>query len=133
MSLANRDSQILDVIKQCGRLIRSVMRAGRASGISSGEAFASRIAMTNKSQIIRFKQHLLIPIVCTLAYWYWESKAEGNIRVDLIVVYPVLFTAYVVSLWGKLRFWSVLVAALLMILNFTFFAFSYDLFDKHPG
>jgi len=27
----------------------------------------------------------------TLAYWVWESRAAGNIRVDLLLIYPLLF------------------------------------------
>ena len=84
----------------------------------------------NKKQI---KPYVLIPIVITLLYWYWESIASGNIRVDLLFIYPALFIAYIVALWKKFRIYSVLISMLIMSLNYAFFLISYDLFDKYPG
>ena len=69
----------------------------------------------------------------TALYWYWESFAEGNIRIDLLVLYPALTAIYLAILWPTLRWKGVALSAVLMIVNFGFFLISYDLFDKHPG
>jgi hypothetical protein len=69
----------------------------------------------------------------TLAYWFWESKASGNIRVDLILIYPLLFVGYLILLWRRIRWWALLVTLVLMALNFGFFINSYEWFDKNPG
>ena len=76
---------------------------------------------------------IVIIIVFTLLYWYWESIAEGNLRIDLFIIYPVLFAIYSKSLWRKYGFYSLLISTLIMILNIVFFAYSYELFDKYPG
>jgi hypothetical protein len=82
----------------------------------------------------------------TLLYWYWESSAEGNIRVDLLVIYPTLFLIYLSVLFVLLArkkfgfisslsaiLFSILGAAALMGINYLFLMISYDLFDKNPG
>ena len=69
----------------------------------------------------------------TAIYWLWESRAEGNIRVDLLLIYPVLIAAYLKSFWPRFRFYSILITLGLMALNFCFFVISYDLFNKSPG
>jgi hypothetical protein len=69
----------------------------------------------------------------TGAYWLWESQAEGNIRVDLLLIYPLLFAAYVFFLWGRIKWLSVPAAFALMAVNFGFFAMSYEWFGKYPG
>lgn len=76
---------------------------------------------------------VVLTIALTALYWFWEARAEGNIRVDLLLIYPLLFTCYAVSLWPKLRFWSLLAAFGLMAINFGFFVMSYSWFDKNPG
>ena len=75
----------------------------------------------------------MLPLIATALYWAWESQAEGNIRVDLLLIYPLLFCMYVVSLWSRFRLWSVLIAIAGMALNVAYFALSYRLFDKNPG
>ena len=75
----------------------------------------------------------LVAIVFTGAYWFWESKASGNIRVDLLVIYPLLFLSYVVLFWHKIRWWSFLLALLISCINFYFFSQSYSWFGKYPG
>jgi len=72
-------------------------------------------------------------IISTIAYWGWESQASGNIRVDLLLIYPLLFCGYIYFLWPRLRWLSILVSLLLMVFNFAFFANSYSWFDKHLG
>ena len=72
-------------------------------------------------------------IISTLAYWGWESQASGNIRVDLLLIYPLLFCGYIYFLWPRLRWFSILVSLLLMALNFAFFANSYTWFHKKLG
>ncbi len=69
----------------------------------------------------------------TLAYWTWEAQAHGNIRVDLILLYPLMFGSYIMFFWHMLRWRSLLPALALMALNFGFFAMSYSWFDKYPG
>lgn len=69
----------------------------------------------------------------TLLYWFWESKVGGNIRVDLLIIYPLLFCIYTRVLWNEYRRHAVLIASILMIINFLFFIFSYSLFSKNPG
>ena len=76
---------------------------------------------------------VIVLIVLTLLYWLWESQAEGNIRVDLLIIYPILLTLYIFLLWRKFRFYSILMALFLMALNILFFVFSYDVFDKYSG
>lgn len=72
-------------------------------------------------------------LVVTLAYWAWESHAEGNIRVDLLLIYPLLSAIYVIALWKKFRWWSLGIAALFMAANTAFFVYAPVWFDKHPG
>jgi len=69
----------------------------------------------------------------TLGYWAWESYASGNIRVDLLLIYPLLFGGYVYLLWRRLRWWSFAISLALMALNFGFFIKSYSWFQKYPG
>ena len=69
----------------------------------------------------------------TLGYWAWESCASGNIRVDLLLIYPLLFIGYIYLLWHRIRWWAIAVSALLMIMNYGFFAKSYSWFHKYPG
>lgn len=79
------------------------------------------------------KGYVLIPVVVTLLYWFWESRAAGNIRVDLLFIYPALFAIYIAALWRRFRFYSVIIAAVIMGINYAFALLSYDLFDKYPG
>jgi len=79
------------------------------------------------------KKSLAIVIISTLLYWFWESQAEGNIRIDLLIIYPVLFLIYLVSLWGRFRFLSIPIGFFLMLINIGFFMISYDLFNKNLG
>ncbi|SMP75936.1 hypothetical protein SAMN06265222_12049 [Neorhodopirellula lusitana] len=70
--------------------------------------------------------------VSTLLYWIWESRTGGNIRIDLVLFYPLLFGIYLYSL-QRLRWVSGLIALGLMVLNFFYFIFSYSLFDLPTG
>ena len=79
------------------------------------------------------RRGLLVAAVLTGLYWVWESQAAGNIRVDLLVIYPALLACYLYFLWPRFRFWSLLIAAILMIANFAFFVSSYRIFGKNPG
>jgi len=72
-------------------------------------------------------------IVSTLVYWLWESRTAGNIRLDLLLIYPILFLGYTYWLWARFRWWSVIISFLFMGLNFGFFVVSYSWFDKNPG
>ncbi|HEX9657045.1 MAG TPA: hypothetical protein VGB89_09075 [Bacteroidota bacterium] len=72
-------------------------------------------------------------ILTTLAYWAWETQASGNIRVDLLLIYPLLFLVYILFLWRRFRWRSVLLSLLLMGVNFVFFVLSYSWFHKNPG
>ena len=76
---------------------------------------------------------VLAVVMVTALYWVWESRASGSIRVDLALIYPVLFCSYAVMLWSRFRFWSIAIAGLLMLINFSYFVISYRLFDKNPG
>jgi hypothetical protein len=69
----------------------------------------------------------------TLAYWTWEAQAAGNIRADLILLYPFLFGSYLMFFWRMLK-WKALIPALaLMAANVGFFIMSYSWFGKYPG
>lgn len=78
-------------------------------------------------------QSLIAVIVLTLVYWGWESRAAGNIRVDLLLIYPFLFFAYIYFLWPRFRWLAVVFSFLLMAINFGFFVMSYSWFHKYPG
>jgi hypothetical protein len=75
----------------------------------------------------------LVAVTMTALYWIWESRASGNIRVDLGLIYPILFCSYMVTLWSRFGFWSVPIAFSLMVINFVYFVISYSFFDKNPG
>ena len=72
-------------------------------------------------------------LVLTLGYWVWESRASGHIRVDLLLIYPVLFYAYILFLWDRLKGISIIASVLLMAVNYGFFVMSYSWFHKYPG
>lgn len=72
-------------------------------------------------------------LLLTLAYWIWESRASGNIRVDLILIYPLLFLGYTYFLWRRFRWFSIALSLLLMGINFGYFVMSYSWFHKYPG
>ncbi|MEM6692797.1 MAG: hypothetical protein AAF664_25440 [Planctomycetota bacterium] len=61
-----------------------------------------------------------IGIICSslmkLLYWAWESQAGGNIRVDLVFGYALLFGLYVYFL-PRLGWASVALAFALMLAN----------------
>ncbi len=66
-------------------------------------------------------------ISITLLYWYWEAIAEGDIRIDLLVIYPAIFVSYLVSLWKKYGYYSILISTNMMLINIVYFILSYDL------
>ena len=72
-------------------------------------------------------------LVLTLGYWAWESRVAGNIRVDLLALYPILFFAYISLLWPRLKWLAIVAALLLMAVNIGFFIMSYSWFHKSPG
>ena len=72
-------------------------------------------------------------MVATLAYWGWESRAAGNIRIDLLLIYPFLFFYYLRVLWPRFRWFSAVISLCLMALNLIFFVLSYSLFHKNVG
>ncbi len=74
--------------------------------------------------------YVLIP---TLLYWVWESQAEGNIRIDLLLLYPLLYMIYSFALWSRFHWYAFLLSMLLMLINLVYATLSYDLFDKYPG
>jgi hypothetical protein len=79
------------------------------------------------------KRPYIVMIASTLAYWAWEARAEGNIRVDLLLIYPLLFIIYILCLWRRFRWGALGIGLLLMALNVGFFINSYAWFHKHPG
>jgi len=84
----------------------------------------------------RSRRHVLAAgtvLALTAGYWVWESQAAGNIRVDLILIYPALFAGYIWVLWDSLKWLSILAASILMAGNYGFFVISYDLFNKSVG
>jgi hypothetical protein len=72
-------------------------------------------------------------VTTTLVYWAWETQASGNIRVDLLLIYPILFFSYILFLWHRFRWLSIVYSLLLMGLNFGFSMMSYSWFHKNPG
>lgn len=81
--------------------------------------------------ISKFK--LILIILTTAGYWFWESQAEGNIRIDILVLYPLMSLIYLWALWQWLKFKAIIVCLLLLAINYGFLMISYDLFDKFPG
>ena len=75
---------------------------------------------------------IVLTVALTLTYWTWESQAGGNIRVDLLMAYPLLFGLYLYAL-QRLGWLSALIAVGLMAINYFFFTISYSLFDKPLG
>lgn len=51
---------------------------------------------SNSKLSLLAKSCILLP---TIIYWWWESQAEGNIRVDLLIIYPVLFCSVHMQLY----------------------------------
>lgn len=78
-------------------------------------------------------KNIAVAFTSTILYWLWETQAQGNIRVDLLLIYPVLFFTYLKCFWNHWRFYSIPISIIIMMINFGFFGFSYQLFDKHPG
>lgn len=74
-----------------------------------------------------------IAVLLTSLYWFWESKAEGNIRIDLLLIFPILTVVYIYALWRKFKFWAILIAIALMAINVLYFQLSYSIFDKSFG
>jgi hypothetical protein len=74
-----------------------------------------------------------VAVILTALYWLWESRTGGNIRVDLLLIFPALFSCYLATLWPRFRYWSIPIAVSLMAINFGYFVISYKLFDKYPG
>jgi hypothetical protein len=72
-------------------------------------------------------------LVITLVYWLWESQIGGNIRLDLLVIYPLLIVLYPILLWRKFKWLSIVIALMLMVLNILFMQYSYVWFGKSPG
>jgi hypothetical protein len=72
-------------------------------------------------------------VLSTLAYWAWESRAAGNIRVDLLIIYQFLFFGYIYFLWRRFRWLSIVLSFLFMGVNFGYFVMSYSWFHKNPG
>lgn len=75
---------------------------------------------------------LVIILLPTLIYWGWETQARGDIRVDLILIYPLLFLIYnltlLSSLWPRHRWFSIFYAlvfsSLIMAANVLVFVLS---------
>lgn len=86
-----------------------------------------------REKLGQWPQAVIIPVLLTLAYWYWESRAAGNIRVDLLLIYPFLFATYMICLWRRFKWYALLLAGIFMALNFGFFIQSYSWFNKYPG
>jgi len=75
---------------------------------------------------------IIFCVVLTMLYWTWESVADGNIRVDLFFLYPLLLVLYLYAL-QRLGWFSILFILALMIANICFLSASYELFDKSLG
>ncbi len=71
--------------------------------------------------------------VVTLLYWYWESRAEGNIRADLLFIFPALLLLYLKAFMIKFGKKGIIFALLLATLNCAFAYYSYQLFGKNIG
>ncbi len=79
------------------------------------------------------KREIIAILAPTSLYWAWESVAAGNIRIDLLLIYPVLFTIYLAGLWPRRKWRAVPVAIGIMAINVLYAIASYPLFDKYPG
>lgn len=77
--------------------------------------------------------NISIVLFSTLGYWVWESQAEGNIRIDLLLIYSILFAVYIWAFWKRYKLYSIIFSVGLMILNIIFFISSYELFGKKLG
>jgi hypothetical protein len=89
----------------------------------------NKISDPNKA----FKFSIASTFTLTAIYLLWESLASGNIRVDLLIIYPCLFAAYNLLLWPQFRWKSLIFSSALMGLNFWFMTQSYSWFHKHLG
>ena len=87
--------------------------------------------MEIKSQLT--KHEIGYIVVPTLAYWAWEIIASGNIRIDLILIYPILFFIYIKALWRTQKVYSIFIAIVFMVINIIYSVLSYDMFNKYPG
>ena len=79
------------------------------------------------------KRNISIILIITLLYWVYEAQAPGNIRVDLLLFYPILFVIYLLALWQRFKYYAIVISIGLMILNIIFFINSYKLFHKNVG
>lgn len=75
----------------------------------------------------------LLPIVFTLLYWWWESHVGGNIRIDLFIIYPLMFLVYFKAFERSNRTSALLISSFLMACNFVFCLLSYWMFNKSVG
>lgn len=66
----------------------------------------------------------------TLAYWVWEFFSKGGVRLDILVIFPYLALVYVMFLWPRWKWWSLLWAILLMAGNIAYFGLSLALSGK---
>jgi len=98
----------------------------------SPKAVPTSSPTTPQDRGVSLRTGIICSAAITLLYWAWESQAGGNIRVDLVLGYPLLFGLYLYFL--QRIGWASLPAALaLMLLNYCFFMASYSLFDKPLG
>lgn len=87
--------------------------------------------MEIKTQLTKYEiSYILVP---TFAYWAWEIIASGNIRIDLILIYPILFIIYIKTLWRTKKVYSIFIAIAFMIINILYSILSYEIFNKYHG
>lgn len=79
------------------------------------------------------EKRLWIAGIATTLYWVWEARAGGNIRIDLLLIYPLLFISYQMALWPRFKFRSILLSVAIMALNIGFMIASYKVFGKNTG
>lgn len=79
------------------------------------------------------KFRFLLIIIVTGLYWFWESQAEGNIRIDILILYPFMGLIYLWAFWQWLKWKAIFACLTLIAINYGFMMISYDLFNKFPG
>jgi hypothetical protein len=82
-----------------------------------------------KNQKLRF----FIALSMSLLYWIWECQVSGNIRVDLLFIYPSLLIIYLGCLWPNFKFKSILMAIFLMLINIAVMILTYKFLNKRLG
>ncbi|MCP4913601.1 MAG: hypothetical protein GY909_10820 [Oligoflexia bacterium] len=79
------------------------------------------------------KQRIIVTLVLFSLYAIWEANAEGNIRIDIIIIYPILFILYAATWWKEYKWKALFISFILSAFQYGFMILSYPLFNKYYG